>query len=60
MFDHFWDFDNQSKMERQTKQRSWDLGPLLGPFWGFWDNVTGKGCRPVGSPTFRPAFVIYK
>jgi hypothetical protein len=33
MFDCFWDFDSLSKMERQTKQRSRDLGPLLGPFW---------------------------
>jgi hypothetical protein len=32
-FDLFWDFDNLSKMKRKMKQRSWDLGPFLGPFW---------------------------
>jgi hypothetical protein len=35
IFDHFWDFDNLSKMEHQTKQRLQNLGPLLGPFLGF-------------------------
>jgi hypothetical protein len=33
MFDLFWDFDSLSKVERKTKQRSWDLDPFLGPFW---------------------------
>jgi hypothetical protein len=33
--DLFWDFDSLSKEERKTKRRSWDLGPLLGPFWVF-------------------------
>jgi hypothetical protein len=27
------DFDSLSKVEHKTKQRSWDLGPFLGPFW---------------------------
>jgi hypothetical protein len=58
--DLFWDFDSLSKEERKTKQRSRDLGPPLGPFLGFWDNVTGKGCRPMGLPMLRPTFVIYK
>ena len=31
--DLFWDFDSLSKMKRKMKQRSWDLGPFLGPFW---------------------------
>jgi hypothetical protein len=35
MFDHFWDFDSLSKMERQMKQRLQNLDPLLGPFWVF-------------------------
>jgi hypothetical protein len=26
------DFDNLSKVEHKTKQRSWDLDPFLGPF----------------------------
>jgi hypothetical protein len=34
--DLFWDFENLSKEERKTKQRSWDFSPLLGPFWVFW------------------------
>ena len=58
--DLFWDFESLSKEERKMKQISWDLGPLLGPFLDFWDNVTGKGCRPVGLPTLSPTFVIYK
>jgi hypothetical protein len=32
-------------------------------FWallGFWVNVMGKGCRPVGLPMLRPTFVMYK
>jgi hypothetical protein len=53
MFDLFWDFNNLSKEERKTKQRSRDLGPFLGPFWD-WDYVTGMGCRPMGLPMFRP------
>jgi hypothetical protein len=47
MFDHFWDFDNLSKMERQTKQRSRDLDPLLGPLWVFgicnWKGMLARG-----------------
>jgi hypothetical protein len=35
MFDQFWDFDSLSKMERQTKQRLRNLGPLLGLFLVF-------------------------
>ena len=27
------DFNGLSKVERKMKQRSWDLGPFLGPFW---------------------------
>jgi hypothetical protein len=38
-----------------TESRS-TFGPLL----GFWVNVMGKGCRPVGLPTLRPTFVMYK
>jgi hypothetical protein len=33
--DLFWDFNSLSKEERKTKQRSRDIGPLLGPFWVF-------------------------
>jgi hypothetical protein len=40
MFDLFWDFDRLSKVELKSKQRSWDLGPLLGIF-GLWAYVTG-------------------
>jgi hypothetical protein len=29
----------------------------FGPLLGFWVNVMGKGCRPMGLPTFRPTFV---
>jgi hypothetical protein len=32
----------------------------FGPLLGFWVNVMGKGCRPVGLPTLRPTFVMYK
>ena len=32
IFNHFWDFDSMLKMERKTKQRSWDLGSFLGIF----------------------------
>jgi hypothetical protein len=32
MFDHSWDFDSLSKMERQMKQILQNPGPLLGPF----------------------------
>jgi hypothetical protein len=36
---------------------SWStFGSLL----GFWVNVMGKGCQPMGLPTFRPTFVMYK
>jgi hypothetical protein len=52
--DLFWDFDNLSKEEHKSKRRSRDLGPLLGPFLGFWEYVTGMGCRPMGLPMFRP------
>jgi hypothetical protein len=54
--DLFWDFESMSKEEHKTKQRSRDLGPFL----GFWDNVTGNGCQPMGLPMLRPTFVIYK
>jgi hypothetical protein len=33
MFDLFWDFDRLSKVERKSKQRSWDLDPLFRDFW---------------------------
>jgi hypothetical protein len=33
--DLFWDFDILAKEECKTKWRSWDLGPLLGPFFVF-------------------------
>jgi hypothetical protein len=56
MFDHFGDFNSLSKMERQTKRRLRNIGPLL----GFWEYVMGKGCRLVGLPTLRPTFVMYK
>jgi hypothetical protein len=60
MLDHFWDFDNLSKMERQTKRILRNLGTLLGSLLGFGEYVMGKGCRPVGLPTLRPTFVMYK
>jgi hypothetical protein len=28
--------------------------PLFRSFLGFWDYVTGLGCRPMGLPMFRP------
>jgi hypothetical protein len=56
MFDHFWEFDNLLKMECQTKQRLWNLDPLL----GFWEYVMGKGCQPMGLPMLRPTFVVYE
>jgi hypothetical protein len=34
--------------------------PTFRSIFGFWDNVMGKGCRPVGLTTFRPTFVMYK
>jgi hypothetical protein len=57
--DLFWDFDSLSKEERKSKRRSWDLSPLLGPFLGFWEYVTGMGCRPMGLPMFRPILYVY-
>jgi hypothetical protein len=60
IFDCFWDFDSLSKMEHNTKQKSWKLDPFLGPLWVFGDNVMGKGCQPMGLPTLRPTFVMYK
>jgi hypothetical protein len=36
------------------KQRSRDLDPLL----GFWEYVTGMGCRPMGLPMFRPILYV--
>jgi hypothetical protein len=52
--DLFWDFDSLSKKEHKTKQRSRGSRPTFGSFLGFWDNVTGMGCRPMGLPMFRP------
>jgi hypothetical protein len=46
-FDLFWDFDRLSKVERKSKQRSWDLDPFLGIF-GFWAYVTGMGMSAHG------------
>jgi hypothetical protein len=28
--------------------------PTFGPLFGFWDNVMGKGCQPMGLPMLRP------
>jgi hypothetical protein len=56
-FDLFWDFDSLSKMKQQAKKILRKLDPLFGSFLGFWDNVMGKGCWPMGLPMFRPTFV---
>jgi hypothetical protein len=32
----------------------------FGALLGFWVNVMGKGCRPMGLPMLRPIFVMYK
>jgi hypothetical protein len=47
MIDLFWDFDRLSKVERKSKQRSRDLGPLFRDFWvlGY---VTGMGMSAHG------------
>jgi hypothetical protein len=54
IFDRFWDFDTLLKMERQDEAEITGSQSTFGPFLGFWVNVMGKGCRPVGLPTFRP------
>jgi hypothetical protein len=59
MLDHFWDFDSLSKMERQTKLRL-KSRPTFGSLLFFLEYVMGKGCRPMGLPTLRPTFVMYK
>jgi hypothetical protein len=33
IFDHFWNFDNLSNMERNAKQILWKLDPFLRSFW---------------------------
>ena len=57
--DLFWNFDSLSKEERKTKRRSWDLGPLLDPFWVFgnmqWDWYVGPWVYPC-----LGLFCIYK
>jgi hypothetical protein len=48
-----------SKMERQAKQRSWDLTPFCELF-GFRVYVMGMGCSAHGSYPCLGPFVMYK
>jgi hypothetical protein len=57
--DLFWSFNSLSKEEHKMKRRSWDHDPLLGPFLGFSEYVTGMGCQPMGLPMFRPILYVY-
>jgi hypothetical protein len=57
MFDLFLGTSRACQRQSEAK-RSQDLGPFLGPFWG-WDYVKGMGCWPMGLPMFRPIVVMY-
>jgi hypothetical protein len=56
--DLFWDFDSLSKEELQDEAEITGSRPTFGSFLGFWEYVTGMGCRPMGLPMFRPILYV--
>jgi hypothetical protein len=60
MFDDFWDFNRMVKDGVPRQSRDHRISPFLWVFGVFSVYVTGMGCQPMGSPIFRPLFVMYK
>jgi hypothetical protein len=48
MFEYFWDFDKLIEYGVPDEVEIAESRPTFGSFLGFWDNVTGMGCRPMG------------